>query len=141
MNKTQKTSLSDCKKILLKIKIPCARYFSCSKVFCSIVKFTVYYSKLKYTIENVHYGWLRQPIRLSTNIHDLDTRLNLHRITSGFHGAFATGVASQQGTLTLPDITLGQHLSNVCITQNKPRVECVKMSTLDQRRADVMHPT
>ena len=22
---------------------------------------------------------------------------------SGFHGAFATGVASQQGTLTLPD--------------------------------------
>ena len=26
-----------------------------------------------------------------------------HRIMSGFHGAFATGVASQQGTLTLPD--------------------------------------
>ena len=24
-------------------------------------------------------------------------------IMSGFHGAFATGVASQQGTLTLPD--------------------------------------
>ena len=29
--------------------------------------------------------------------------LDLHRIMSGFHGAFATGVASQQGTLTLPD--------------------------------------
>ena len=28
---------------------------------------------------------------------------NTHRIMSGFHGAFATGVASQQGTLTLPD--------------------------------------
>ena len=31
------------------------------------------------------------------------TELDLHRIMSGFHGAFATGVASQQGTLTLPD--------------------------------------
>ena len=35
--------------------------------------------------------------------HDLDTDFDLHRITSGFHGAFATGVACQQGTLTLPD--------------------------------------
>ena len=33
--------------------------------------------------------------------HDLDTKLDLHRITSGFHGAFAMGVACQQGTLTL----------------------------------------
>ena len=43
------------------------------------------------------------PIRLSTNSHNLYTELDLHRIMSGFHGAFATGVASQQGTLTLPD--------------------------------------
>ena len=35
--------------------------------------------------------------------HDLYTELDLHQIMSGFHGAFATGVASQQGTLTLPD--------------------------------------
>ena len=35
--------------------------------------------------------------------YDLYTELDLHRIMSGFHGAFATGVASQQGTLTLPD--------------------------------------
>ena len=35
--------------------------------------------------------------------HDLYTELDLHRIMSGFHGAFATGVTSQQGTLTLPD--------------------------------------
>ena len=28
---------------------------------------------------------------------------NLIRLLSGFHGAFATGVARQQGTLTLPD--------------------------------------
>ena len=33
--------------ILLNIEIPCDKYFSCSKVFCSKVKFTtVYYSKL-----------------------------------------------------------------------------------------------
>ena len=35
--------------------------------------------------------------------HDLDTDFDLHRITSGFHGAFATGVLCQQGTLSLPD--------------------------------------
>ena len=35
--------------------------------------------------------------------HDLDTELDLHRIMSGFHGAFATGVACKHGTLTLPD--------------------------------------
>ena len=35
--------------------------------------------------------------------HDLDTEHDLHRITSGYHEAFATGVACQQGTLTLPD--------------------------------------
>ena len=35
--------------------------------------------------------------------HDLYTELDLHRIMSGFHGAFAMGVDSQQGTLTLPD--------------------------------------
>ena len=45
---------------------------------------------------------------ISTNqtfhqFHDLDTDFDLHRITSGFHGAFATGVACQQGTLTTPD--------------------------------------
>ena len=43
------------------------------------------------------------PIRLSTNIITFIAELDLHRIMSGFHGAFATGVASQQGTLTLPD--------------------------------------
>ena len=35
--------------------------------------------------------------------HDLDTELELLRIMSGFHGAFATFVACQQGTLTLPN--------------------------------------
>ena len=34
--------------------------------------------------------------------HDRDIDLDLHRIMSGFHGAFATGVACQQETLTLP---------------------------------------
>ena len=36
--------------------------------------------------------------------HNLDTGLDLRRLTSGFHEAFATGAASQQGTFTLPDI-------------------------------------
>ena len=35
--------------------------------------------------------------------HDINTELELHRIMSGFHWAFATGVACEQGTLTLPD--------------------------------------
>ena len=35
--------------------------------------------------------------------HDPDKELDLHRITSGFHLAFATDIACQQGTLTLPD--------------------------------------
>ena len=34
---------------------------------------------------------------------DLYTEFELHQIMSGFHGAFATRVACQQGTLTLPD--------------------------------------
>ena len=34
---------------------------------------------------------------------DDDTEFDLHRITSGFHGAFSTGMACQKGTLTLPD--------------------------------------
>ena len=33
----------------------------------------------------------------------LDTELDLHRITSNFNGAFATGVACKQGILTLQD--------------------------------------
>ena len=35
--------------------------------------------------------------------HDLDTELYLHRIMSGFDGAFSNGVTCQQETLTLPD--------------------------------------
>ena len=35
--------------------------------------------------------------------HDFDTEFDLNRIMSGFHGAFATGVTYQQGTLTLLD--------------------------------------
>ena len=35
--------------------------------------------------------------------HNLAIDFDLHRIMRGFHGAFATGVACQQGTLALPD--------------------------------------
>ena len=33
----------------------------------------------------------------------IDTEFNLHRITSGSHGALVTGVGCQKGTLTLSD--------------------------------------
>ena len=49
--------------------------------------------------------------------HDLDTEFDLRRITSGFHGAFATDVACQQGTLTLSD-TLLSSLSGTCLYSN-----------------------
>ena len=45
----------------------------------------------------------KSPSTTFHQFHDLYTELVLHRIMNGFHGAFATGVASQQGTLTLPD--------------------------------------
>ena len=50
----------------------------------------------------LHVLWLLKPVsRLFT---DLMTVPNLtFTELRGFHGAFATGVASQQGTLTLPD--------------------------------------
>ena len=35
--------------------------------------------------------------------YDLDTELDFLRITSSFHGTFATGVAWHQGTLILSD--------------------------------------
>ena len=45
------------------------------------------------------------PIRLSTYFMTFYTELDLHQIMSGFPWSFLpTGVASQQGTLTLPDI-------------------------------------
>ena len=42
-------------------------------------------------------------IRLFHQFHDLDTKLDLYWITSGVLGAFTTGMACKQGTLTLPD--------------------------------------
>ena len=43
-----------------------------------------------------------QPIKTFNQFHDLDTDFDLHRITSGFHRAFATGVAYQQGLANVP---------------------------------------
>ena len=43
---TKGTFLNDYKMILLKIKIPCDRNFSYSKVFCSKVKFTIVYCSI-----------------------------------------------------------------------------------------------
>ena len=64
--------------------------------------------------------------------HDLYTELDLHRIMSGFHGAFATGVASQQGTLTIPDTLFRSPILGLA---NAPIVETkfleLAMSLLD----------
>ena len=49
--------------------------------------------------------------------HDLNTELDLHRITSVFYGAFATGVACHQGTLTLPDNWFRPHFWDLFILQ------------------------
>ena len=46
--------------------------------------------------------------------HDHNIELDFHRYTSGPHGAFATGVACQQGMLTPPD-TLFRPLLGACI--------------------------
>ena len=47
MNTSQKKNIIEIQKvILLKIKIPCYNYFSCSKVFCSKVKLTIEYYRL-----------------------------------------------------------------------------------------------
>ena len=40
---------------------------------------------------------------------DIDTELYLYWITSGLNGAFATGVACQQGAQTLPDTLFRPH--------------------------------
>ena len=49
--------------------------------------------------------------------HDLYTELDLHRIMSGYHGAFATGVSCQQGTLTLPDTWFRPSFWNLLMLQ------------------------
>ena len=49
--------------------------------------------------------------------YDLDTALDLHRITSGYNGAFATGVACQQGKLTLPSSFLGHAYAPIVETR------------------------
>ena len=41
--------------------------------------------------------------RSDHQINDLDTELDLHQMTSCFHGAFATGVTWKQGTFNLPN--------------------------------------
>ena len=80
---------------------------ACSSYDCFILRARRLSSKL------LKQGYLVERLKSSFNdfptdqtfhqFQDLYTELDLHRFMSGFHGAFATGVASQQGTLTLPD--------------------------------------
>ena len=50
--------------------------------------------------------------------HDLNTELDLHRIISGFHGAFATGVASQQGNAYPSGHLVPSPLFGTCLCSN-----------------------
>ena len=63
-------------------------------------------------------SWIDFPTDQNFHLYcDLATGLDLHRITSGFHGDFATGVVFQQGTLTLPD-TWFSPLLGTCLCSN-----------------------
>ena len=63
---------------------------------------------------------------------DFGTKLDLHRIMSGYHGALATGMACQQGTLTLPDTWLRPTYSKLsCAPLVKTRFHTLAMSLLD----------
>ena len=54
--------------------------------------------------EGLHMLWLLRIVVADLHqFYDIDTDLDLYRITSGFHGVFATVVACYQGALTLPD--------------------------------------
>ena len=61
--------------------------------------------------------------------HNLDTKLDLHQVTSGFHGAFATDVECQQETLTLPDTSFRSPLWDLFILQLmrpvSPKLPCL----------------
>ena len=64
--------------------------------------------------------------------HNLYTELDLHRIMNGFHGAFATGMASQQGTLTLSDTWFRPPFWDLLVLQLlRPDSSNLVMSLLD----------
>ena len=63
--------------------------------------------------------------------HDLGIVLHLHWITSGFHGAFATAVAFQQGIPTLPDTLVRPLLGLAYTAIVETRYPKLAMSFLD----------
>ena len=63
--------------------------------------------------------------------HDLYTELDLHRIMSGFRGAFVAGVACQQGTFTLPDTWFRPPFGTCLCFNVKIRFPELTMSLLD----------
>ena len=60
---------------------------------------------------------------------DLNTELDLHRITSGFYGALETGVTCRQGTLTLPNTWFRPHILGLALLQllrpDFPNLSCL----------------
>ena len=67
--------------------------------------------------------------------YDLDTELDHHQIMSGFHGAFAKGVACKQGTLTLQDTWFRPPFWNLIVLKllrpDSSNLSLLSMSLLD----------
>ena len=68
-----------------------------------IQQYEISFSRMLNDILILYQLWYFLTDQTFHQFHDLDTEVDLHRIISGFYGAFATGVTWQQGTLTLPD--------------------------------------
>ena len=66
------------------------------------------------TLDQLHYFQTDQNFQ---QFHDRETKLDLHRIKSGFNGAFATDVECQQGTLTLADTWFRPPFGNLLMLQ------------------------
>ena len=62
-----------------------------------IHQYEVSLSRILNDILTLEHQWLPDRSDFPSIFHDLDYELDLHRIMSAFHGAFATGVACQQG--------------------------------------------
>ena len=131
---------------------------ACSSYDCFILRARRLSSKLLkqgYLVERLKSSFSDFPTDQTFHqFQDLYTELDLHRFMSGFHGAFATGVASQQGTLTLPDtwfrppfwdllmLQLLKNKTNHPISNNShPSATAKKSNIQPQNRAGVKKPT
>ena len=131
------------------------------RLFSKLLKQGYLFERLKSSFRNVYgrYGDLTQQYEVSLSrminytltldqlhtflqFHDIDTELDLHRITSGFHWAFATDVACQQGTLTLPDTSFCPDFVDLLMLQLlRPDFPQCLFPTLDLWYPSVLSPS